>query len=84
MRIQVKRSIAAALLTALMWAPAAAQEGSNQESSVEERVDAVFASMDNTRSPGCAVSVMEEGEIAFSRGYGMANLEYGIPIAPSS
>lgn len=84
MRIDVKRSIAAGLLAVLVGSTAAAQESSNRESSVEERMDAVFASMDNTRSPGCAVSVMEEGEAAFSRGYGMANLEYGIPIVPSS
>jgi CubicO group peptidase (beta-lactamase class C family) len=48
------------------------------------RVDSVFAMYDNTRSPGCAVGVIHKGEFVFRRGYGMANLEYGIPLASSS
>jgi CubicO group peptidase (beta-lactamase class C family) len=83
------RGVAAGLLAVLIGSTTAAQglsaqEGSDQGRTLQERVDAVFASMDDTRSPGCAVSAMEEGELVLSRGYGMANLEYGIPIAPSS
>jgi CubicO group peptidase (beta-lactamase class C family) len=48
------------------------------------RVDEVFAEWDRPDSPGCAVSVMQSGAISYRRGYGMANLEYGIPITPSS
>lgn len=47
-------------------------------------VDSVFAEWDRPDSPGCAVSVAENGAITYRRGYGMANLEYGIPITPSS
>ena len=46
------------------------------------RVDAVFAEYDKPDSPGCAVGVYRDGRIAYSRGYGMANLEHGVPITP--
>ena len=50
----------------------------------ELRVDSVFADVDSPTSPGCAVSVMKDGSPVYERGYGMANLEYGIPITPQS
>ena len=55
-----------------------------QDNTVEARVDSVFVQYDNTRSPGCALGVIQDGEFIFKRGYGMANLEYGISITPSS
>jgi len=48
------------------------------------RVDSVFAAFDDTRSPGCAVGVRRKGETLLARGYGMANLEHGIPITAES
>jgi CubicO group peptidase (beta-lactamase class C family) len=48
------------------------------------QVDSVFGEMDSSNTPGCAVSVMESGAPVYRRGYGMANLEYGIPITPAS
>ncbi|MFH1764777.1 MAG: serine hydrolase domain-containing protein, partial [Gemmatimonadota bacterium] len=44
------------------------------------RIDSIFRQLDNTRSPGCALGVIEEGALPFARGYGMANLEHGIAI----
>lgn len=52
--------------------------------SPEERLDAAFASFDNTRSPGCAIGITRDGKFLFERGYGMANLEHGVPIASDS
>lgn len=48
------------------------------------RVDSVFAAFDDTRSPGCAVGVRRAGETLLARGYGMADLEHGVPITPES
>ena len=50
----------------------------------ESRIDAIFAPWAGPDGPGCAVSVMEGGDIVFASGYGAANLEYGIPITPES
>jgi CubicO group peptidase (beta-lactamase class C family) len=51
---------------------------------LEARVDSVFAQYDNTRSPGCALGVIRDGQFVFQGGYGMANLEYGIPNSPAT
>lgn len=45
-----------------------------------ERIDGVFAAWDSAVSPGCALGIYLNGEIAYGRGYGMSNLEHGIPI----
>jgi len=54
------------------------------EPTIDERVDRVFARFDNTRSPGCAIGVIQNGEFVLRRGYGMANLELGAPLTSSS
>ena len=50
----------------------------------EAQVDRVFAQWDRPDTPGCAVSVMRSGRLVYARGYGSANLEYGIQITPAS
>ncbi|WP_422506125.1 serine hydrolase domain-containing protein [Stenotrophomonas sp. GZD-301] len=48
------------------------------------QVDAIFAPWSSTTTPGCAVGIARDGAVDYMRGYGMANLEYDIPIAPDS
>ncbi len=48
------------------------------------RVDAIFADYDSTRTPGCSLAVVQDGELAFARGYGMASLDHGVPLGPAS
>ncbi len=52
--------------------------------SLEAKADRVFAKWDRPDSPGAALSVIRDGEIIYKRGYGIANLEYDIPIAPTT
>jgi CubicO group peptidase (beta-lactamase class C family) len=47
-------------------------------------VDAIFASWDRPGSPGCALAVSRNGKLVYSRGYGYANLDYGIPVSPQT
>ena len=47
-------------------------------------IDAIFADYDGTTSPGCSLGVVRDGELIYTRGYGMANLEYGIALSPRS
>ncbi|MCB9320475.1 MAG: serine hydrolase [Lewinellaceae bacterium] len=42
-------------------------------------IDSLFANWNNAHSPGCALGIMKDGQLIYSRGYGMANLEYSIP-----
>lgn len=52
------------------------------QSQQSARVDSIFAQYARPDSPGCAVGVFRNGQIAYSRGYGMANIELGVPITP--
>jgi CubicO group peptidase (beta-lactamase class C family) len=55
-----------------------------QSAQTRPAIDAVFADWDRRDSPGCAVGLYENGRIAYARGYGMADLEHDVPIAPES
>ena len=52
--------------------------------SLATRVDAEFARYARPDSPGCAVGIFQNGAITYSKGYGMANLEYSVPITPAT
>lgn len=49
-----------------------------------EQIDAIFAEYDRTDSPGCALGVVRDGRLVYRRGYGMANLELGVPMSPQT
>src|SRR5437763_635679 len=48
------------------------------------RVDKLFAPWNSNDSPGCAVGISRNGAIVYEHGYGMANLELGVPITPAT
>ncbi|MGM0507523.1 MAG: serine hydrolase domain-containing protein [Bacteroidota bacterium] len=50
----------------------------------QEAIDSLFSEFNQTAGPGCAVGVGQRGDLLFSSGYGMANLDYGIPISSQS
>ncbi len=47
--------------------------------SLDTAIDRVFADF-RADEPGCAVGVIHKGKYAYQAGYGLANMEYGIPI----
>jgi len=49
-----------------------------------EKVDAIFSEWDKPRSPGCALGVIRKSRFIYQKGYGMANLDWDIPITPST
>lgn len=61
-----------------------AQERAEKSAPSMERVDALFAQWDRPDSPGCALAVIKGSQIIYKRGYGMANLDHGIPISSQS
>ena len=67
------------MMTALA-APAAAQ---SLDSALRTRVDGIFSQF-GPSTPGCALGVYRNGAIAYSNGYGMANLEHNVPITPGT
>jgi CubicO group peptidase (beta-lactamase class C family) len=80
------RRTTAALLVALgaVSASAGAQARLAALDSANRWVDSVFAPYSSTSSPGCAVGVVRDGQLAFAKGYGMADLEHDTPITPST
>jgi len=48
------------------------------------KIDSIFKQWNNSNSPGCAVGIVRNDSLIFSKGYGMANLEYGIPNTPET
>lgn len=60
------------LLIALAFNSAGAQ-------TVDKQIDTLFSGYNST-TPGVAVAVVKDGKVVFQKGYGMANLEYDIPV----
>lgn len=44
------------------------------------KVDEIFSKLNDLSRPGCSVSVVRDGNILYSRGFGLAQMEYDIPI----
>lgn len=45
-------------------------------------VDQLFRPYSDAGNGGVAVGIVKDGEPVFLRGYGLANIEYGIPVSP--
>ena len=48
------------------------------------RVDALFSEFSKPAAPGAAVVVALGDSIVFARGYGLADIEHGVPVTPST
>ncbi len=46
-------------------------------------IDEVFAFVERD-APGCALGIVQDGMLTFARGYGLANLDWGIPLTAST
>ncbi len=78
MRLRLTASLAAFSVTI----PAVARAQSLPDSTTR-RIDQLFARFDST-TPGCLVGIGRDGRSVFARGYGMANLEYQVPLTAQS
>jgi len=52
------------------------------QASLAAKVDELFARWNHSDSPGCAVGIIQRGELIYSKGFGSANLEYQVPNTP--
>lgn len=48
------------------------------------RIDAVFKAYNTPSTPGCALGIYQDGRALYTRGYGMADLNLGVPITPTT
>ena len=51
---------------------------------LERRVDALFSRYTQPGSPGAVVAVMRGGTVEVCKGYGLASVELGVPIGPTT
>lgn len=51
---------------------------------IEERIDSIILKYVQPNDPGVAIGIYKAGEVMFSKGYGLANLEHGIPFTPNT
>ncbi|MDP2389975.1 MAG: serine hydrolase domain-containing protein, partial [Acidobacteriota bacterium] len=70
-----------ALVATALVAVASAQPPSS--AALAGQVDQIFSPF-TPDTPGCAVAVYQNGRTIFAKGYGSANLEYGVPITPAT
>jgi CubicO group peptidase (beta-lactamase class C family) len=73
-----RRLVTIALLASALSSPLAAQAASRTA-----RADSIFSRF-STTTPGAAAIVVREGEVVFRAGYGMADLDHGIPVTPQT
>lgn len=48
--------------------------------SAEQQVDALFAKWNKPDTPGAAVEIIRDGKVVLRKGYGLADIERGVPI----
>jgi len=52
--------------------------------SQQAQIDSIFKQYSQAGSPGVAVLIVKDGNVVFKKGYGLANLEFDIPISPAT
>jgi len=80
----MKRSMVRMVLAASVLLPICAATLAAPAKPSKSQIDAVMAEYDRADGPGCALSVVRNGAVAYENGYGMANLEHHVPITPDT
>jgi CubicO group peptidase (beta-lactamase class C family) len=65
-------------------APGEAGKSRAPASPLSQRVDALFAPWAHVDTPGCALAVGRDGKMLYEHGYGMADIEHGVPNSPAT
>lgn len=78
MRTNYATLVISAVFLTFLCKPTNAQEVKNKD------IDAVFSDWNTIKKPGMSVMVMKDDKIVYQKGFGSANLEYDIPITPST
>jgi len=80
--VRTRFPAAGALLLFLVLPASLADDDATKE--LARSVDELFSEFDEPDSPGCVLGVFHDGEVLRARGYGMANLEHGVPLSLQS
>lgn len=72
------------LLVFVLLAVAGSPVSAAQDGGLVSKIDPIFQSPDDTKAPGYAVAIVENGKVVFQKGYGLASLEYEVPFTPET
>ncbi len=78
------RTLPTLVAAALFSAGGASASSDGLSLNQREQIDALFAQYVDPARPGCAVGVMRNGQLAHAKGYGLADVERGVPITPTT
>lgn len=79
--MKTRQTLLSAWFLILLYISAAAQSAGESPAA---RVDKIFEIYDKPTSPGCALAVIQNGQIFYKRGYGMADLDHDVAIRPDT
>ncbi|MEO5894006.1 MAG: serine hydrolase domain-containing protein [Ferruginibacter sp.] len=52
--------------------------------SIAKKIDSLFAKWNSTNTPGCTIGIVRNDSLIYAKGYGLANLEYGVINTPAT
>lgn len=52
--------------------------------SITKKIDSLFTKWNTPNSPGCTIGIVRNDSLIYAKGYGQANLEYGIANTPET
>jgi CubicO group peptidase (beta-lactamase class C family) len=81
MRFNLIKSITLLLFSFSATATIAAQ---SIPDSVVKKIDSLFTKWNMTGSPGCTIGIVRNDSLIYAKGYGQANLEYGVANTPET
>jgi CubicO group peptidase (beta-lactamase class C family) len=79
-----RRACGAAMAVVLVFSAGGGAIAGPRGQKMEAAVDEVFEDLTAPGSPGCVLGVYRDGQIAYAKGYGLANVEENVPITPKS
>lgn len=50
----------------------------------KQAIDSLFSEWNKPDVPGCALGIIKDGKLIYSKGYGIGDLEHDIPLTPTS
>jgi CubicO group peptidase (beta-lactamase class C family) len=76
-------AVVVACVATISWTTSLSSQPA-QAGAWRDQVDKVFATWNTRESPGCALGIYKDGVILYEHGYGMADIEHDVPIAPDT
>ncbi len=80
----VKRLLSALALTVLLGLSSSgiAQSAGASDKDLATAINEILTQTYKSNEPGASVVIVKDGKVIFRKGYGMANLELGVPVEP--